>query len=445
MTYASGYDVIVSGSGSQSLIVSALLASRGANILVLSTLNKKRFGRDGYQFPDENPLFIDFCPDGILGKIFADIDLPFSYLKGEEQLFRDLSPSFQVVLPDYRIDIFQDEAELLDELCRELRGEKDHIISLFNEANRINSLINNDEGTSILYKLKGLIKRINLLGKKGPYLLKHRNPPTRLLRFFDMLSIAFFGIEVEEIDVLRLLSILRMLKGGGRSIIGGIEILNDLLIKRIRSNGGEFYDGDIERFMMKGRRITGIKTAGGDLFDCKIMVMERQARKWRDTTGNSKSFSLYFGIEKDFVPSAMGDYLILVKDYSRRAEGDNLLMLSLIPLSDPRWAPKDKRGIIATTLIPPSQKLSSSYAEGLRNHILDRLIWLMPFSGGHIEFIGDDLIFERAKEKEGDPLSSLSSIPKNLYPIDNEKDAWIRTSEDLAASYKIASLISEKI
>lgn len=443
MTRGSGYDVIISGSGPQYLIVSALLASRGLNLLLLPKLDGKRFGRDGYNFSYENPLFIDFGPDGIFAKVISEINLPFSNLKGEGQLFKDLSPFLQIVLPDYRIDIFQDEADLLDELCRELKGEDDLIISLFNEVNRVNSLINNSEGSSAIYKFRGLIKRVSLSGKKGKYLLKHYNPTARLLRFFDLLSIAFSGIGIEQIDALRLLSILRMLKGGGRSIIGGAEVLNDLLIRRIKSDGGEFYEGDIEEFIIKGRRITGVKTSHGDRFDCKVVVMVHQTGKRGYTTDSSRRFSLYFGIEKDFVPSPMADYLILTKDYLKRAEADNLLMLSLTPLSDPGCAPSNKRGIIVTTLIPPSQDLSSSYAEGLRNHILDHLIWLMPFSEGHIEFIGDDLSLERLKEKEEDLLSSLSHNPKNLYLIRDDKDVWIRTSEDLVASCSIASLIYE--
>ncbi|HLF85697.1 MAG TPA: hypothetical protein VI584_01310 [Nitrospiria bacterium] len=445
MTHASVYDVIVCGSGSNHLILSALLASRGVNLLLLSTSNRKTFGRDGYQFPDEYPLYIDFGPDGILGEVYADIGIPFSYLKGEDQIFKDLSPAFQVVLPDYRIDIFKEEEDLLDELCRELREEGGQIISLFNEVNRINSLIDDNGEPSIYRKIKALAKRISLSGKNGRNILNRFNPSVRLLGFFDALSLAFYGIGLAKLDALRFFSILRMLKGGGRSVKGENEILTDLLVKKIRSEGGEFYHGEIDEFQIKKNRITGIKTSRGDLFDCKAVVMESNKAKEDLQIDKLKRFSLYFGVDAGFVPSPMADYLLLTRDCSKAVQADNLLMLSLSPLGDLRWAPADKRLITVSTLIPSSQILSDSYLGGLKVSVLANLIWLMPFSGGHIEFIGDDLIFGRVKEKTANPLLSLSADPKNLHLIEDGRDVWIRSSEELKASCKLADQILSKI
>ncbi|MBI5745727.1 MAG: hypothetical protein HZA13_01835 [Nitrospirae bacterium] len=445
MTNASGYDVIVCGSGYNHLILSALLASRGVNLLLLSTSNGKRFGRGGYQFPDEYPLFIDFGPDGILGEVFADIDIPFSYLKGEEQLFRDLSPAFQVVFPDYRIDIFKEEEDLLDELCRELREDGGQIISLFNEVNRINALFDDNGEPSLYRKIKALAKKISFSGKSGRNILNRFNPSERLIRFLDVISLAFYGIGIAELDALRFIAILRMLKGGGRSVKGGVEILTDLLVKKVRSEGGEFYDGEIDEFQIKRNRIAGIKTSRGDIFDCKAVVMESNKAKEDNKIAKQKRFSSYFGVDAGFIPSPMADYLILTRDYSKAVQADNLLMLSLSPSDDLSWAPADKRLITVSTLIPSSQILSASYLDGLNNLVLANLIWLMPFSGGHIEFIGDDLNFGRVKEKTANPLSSLSADPKNLHLIEDGSPAWIRTSEDIRASYKIADQILDKI
>ncbi len=445
MTYASGYDVIVCGSGSNHLILSALLVSRGVNLLHLSTSNGKSFGKDGYQFPDEYPLFVDFGPDGMLAEVFADIDIPFSYLRGEEQLFRDLSPAFQVVLPDYRIDIFREEEDLLDELCRELREEGGQIISLFNEVNRINSLIDADGEPSLYRKIKALAKKTSLKGKKGRNILNRFNPSARFLGFFDALSLAFYGIGIEELDALRFFSILRMLKGGGRSVKGEIEILTDFIVKKIRSEGGEFYDGEIDELRIRRNRITGIKTSRGDLFDCKAVVMESNKARDDLKIDKLKRFSFYFVVDAGFIPSPMADFLLLTRDYSRAVEADNLLMLSLSPLGDIGWAPAGKRLITASCLIPSSQILSDSYLGRLKDSVLANLIWLMPFSGGHLELIGDDLIFGRVKEKRANPLSSLSSDPKNLHVIEDGSHAWIRTSEELYASYKTVDQILSKI
>ncbi len=445
MTHASGYDVIVCGSGPNNLILSALLASKGVNLLLLSTSNGKTFGRGGYQLPDEHPLYIDFGPDGILGDVYADIGIPFSYLKGEEQIFRDLSPAFQIVLPDYRIDIFKEEEDLLDELCRELREESRQIISLFNEVSRVNSLIDDNDEPSLYRKTKALAKRISVSGKKGRDILNRFSPSARLLGFFDALSLAFYGIGFADLDALRFFSILRMLKGGGRCLKAETKLLTDLLVNKIRSEGGEFYDGEIDEFQIKKNRITGIKTSRGDRFECKAVVKESNKTKEGLQINKLKRFSFYFRVDAGFIPSPMADYLLVTRDYSKAVHADNLLMLSLSPSGDLRWAPADKRLITVSTLVDSAQILSDSFLDGLKGSVLANLIWLMPFSGGYIEFIGDDLIFGRVKEKTANPSLSLSVDPKNLHLIEDGRDVWIRSSEELKASCKLADQILSKI
>src|SRR5206468_5484646 len=53
--------------------------------------------------------------------------------------------------------------------------------------------------------------------------------------------------------------------------------------------------------------------------------------------------------------------------------------------------PKGKRGLRVTCLVPFERPMLPPDREALRKAILNHLIWLMPFSDGHIDYLGDEV------------------------------------------------------
>jgi len=124
------YDILIIGSEISGLVSAALLAKEGFRVAVVGS---PVYEKDGYTL-NERPLFITGLKGGPLESLFDEIGLP------KERGIKGAIP-YQVILPDERVDIYEDPKLFHDELRRCFPKEIDKVSDFYNHLVGLNEEI----------------------------------------------------------------------------------------------------------------------------------------------------------------------------------------------------------------------------------------------------------------------------------------------------------------
>ncbi len=110
------YDTIVVGNDVSSLIAATMISHHGKKTVLLSEGdNQYVYTESGYTFPIEPFPLTGFGPEQTCTRLFLSLGAQCEEIPDP----RLLNPSFQIILPDHRIDFFNDKEKLLKEMERE--------------------------------------------------------------------------------------------------------------------------------------------------------------------------------------------------------------------------------------------------------------------------------------------------------------------------------------
>lgn len=346
------YDVAVVGAGLGGLTVAALCAKRNRKTIVLEpgeTISEslRHIRRDDFSFSASPSLSLGFERGGILHDIYSELGITHS-----ESV---LSPCFQVVLPDHRINVYDEAEKTVEELGREFSPEVGAIKKLYQDIRKVSTQISK----SRFYAYRARHRKAG--GFIRSYQLSHE-----LTQFFNVQSLFFFQRPVYDIS---LSSLARLLDTAPLYLHGGVEKLAQQLLDVILRNGGEIrYSEPWPALSTPGGRTARLETGRGQV-EAEFILFNTQQRARRT--------HLLLAVRDDVIPVGMAQELICLSEYARLEE--NFFSLSVNARDDESFAPSGKRSLTATFTNP-----EQGPADALE--FFGRIETIIPFLKSHMVF-----------------------------------------------------------
>lgn len=385
------WDAVVLGTSLPGLIAAVVLGRRGARVLVLEERGSERF--PGLREPF---LMMGAGSAGVLGSCLRELALPLI----ERKRFEALPTSFQVVLPDARVDVGAPDwttRELTNWGFAEPRDAKKLVAALGSAGEaELDAMLD-----------APIVRRRRSLGgrRPGPPAVAvapreqtggKRGLPEEVGALPEALG-AFLQAQIRGLSNCGSVSpcscaqarLLGGALGGGFALERGEPWLRSLLRRRIESLFGEF------RSIRDGFHLTEVNNhpaisiddgheilAGRSLIlnaprAALIAVVDQDPLPefLRGPAVTHRRRSLHFKIDSRLVPEAMADRLICVRDPARALEGTNVVTLRTFRLTEGERASVD---IVASAVLPTGEEdLAARDTE-----IEASIAGLFPFANG---------------------------------------------------------------
>jgi phytoene dehydrogenase-like protein len=425
------FDVVLVGSGPGGLIAGARLAKENRNVLLLKEEKyRPSYLRDGYRFVPFSNFSENLVKPSLLKKVSFLTDLREDFKK-EDKPTRKVS--FQVILPEVRIDLYRERSLLRREWRREFRGELTQIETFYSELDRIKQILkkikNKDSSHSFFpFDLRSFIRRwfaFDFLPKgRTDQWLSILSPEFR--KFIQLQMIAHGNLLSDSFP---LSLVAHLLVDGEEDEMGECvdpEKVTQGLLETFLQSGGRIEEVEsVEKVEMKWREGFSLSLKGGEkilrsrslvltsplhcfvkLFDRKGKALSKFGKKIRPRYA---LVPFFLGIHEKVIPVGMKDLLVSLFDLQKPYEGGNLLFLKLSGKGDKTQAPEGKRALTVGSLMPVGEPEKES-ASDLQNGVMKHLNHLFPFLENHIDFID---------RKWADDQIERWSYPHFLYEADS--------------------------
>jgi phytoene dehydrogenase-like protein len=399
-----GLDVIFIGSEIGLLAAAALLAGRGARVLVLEgrdrTVDEKSvLAKEGFTFECGPPAFGGFQLDGPAYRVMKEAAV--------EVRAERIDPAAEVIASGHRIKVYGDAEKLSFELWREFPDDIWRINKFLASLERMeNDLwqaskprpipmpLNIRDGVRELIALNYRYLRIRPHFKRtlGEHLQRFvRNEGFR--RLIDLLSLAFGQTTPEGCSLPYAANALMLGKRGFYYLHGGRRNLARRLIESLLRRKGEVrFNSKIERIILSGGRALGLRLEGGEVINARYIVAAES--EWMGYLGKSmgrelsvgrptplrrrKGLALCLGVDNRAIQSGPQGQLILLEGSRSEPSQGAPLSIFIYPADDPTSAPDGRRMITVSWLSPPGSGLDESpgpvdYASEALNRL--REVW----------------------------------------------------------------------
>ncbi len=232
-----------------------------------------------------------------------------------------LSPSFQVALPDKRITIFAEQAEMLEELRREFRAEVNSIARFYRDLRKLAQ----KEGKSRFSAFLSGIRRAQ------PFIGRYRFS-SEFISFLDVQSRYFFSSPLADLFLHQLIALCDSVPF---TLQGGIGSLSEQLLDATLKKGGTVqYGVPLSGISLKANMLSWAE--GGLESDSILLnIAARPARPF-----------LCLGLRSEVIPVGMLNHVLCLPDY---ADPARFYTLSLSPKEDPEAAPPGMRTMTVET------------------------------------------------------------------------------------------------
>lgn len=402
------FDVILIGSGPGGVIAGARLAKENRRVLLLKEEKyKPSFQRDGYHFIPFSNLSENLVRPSLLKKISFPAD-PGKDFKKEDKPVPTVS--YQVILPEVRIDLYRERSLLQREWKREFRGERTQIETFCTELDRIRQILKKIKtGTSVSsffpLDFRPFVRRWFafdfLPRKRADQWLSLLSPEFR--KFIQLRMIAQGNLHSDFFP----LSLMAHLLGDGEEEETGESVdpekVTQCLLETFLQSGGRIEEiEDVERAEVKWREGFSLSLKGSEkVFRSRSLVLNAPLHRFVTLFGRKgKALSkvgekirpryvlvpFFLGIDERVIPVGMKDLLVSLFDLPKPFEGGNLLFLKLSRKGDETQAPEGKRALTVGSLMPVG-KLEKESGPDLQIGVMKHLSHLFPFLENHIDFI----------------------------------------------------------
>ncbi len=405
------YQVIVVGSNLSGLASASLLARKGVRVLVIDLKpEKKRSALFDLQ-PDHRPL-TNLGSNQVLDRLLMQIEVPYA----ERELFRKADPSYQLILPDHRLDISANREHLYQEFSREFPDQLPLYQNQFKELDRqeqISKRILREAGLSFHRPDE---KPFRSLSPRRPKGWKPRressayeeNRPIKdpfIQKLLEAQLLFFTHLEPDAISTL----LRGYLLGTGSIqtywVPGGRSSLLQILKNRIRHYGGEIIETSSIRIKYikrpnlfsleineKAETLRGLFLVGNTtpLHIYSLLPKNLQDRSLRLNADLVKPTSLlatiHLEVDPSLIPEPMAEYSIVLKDPEQPLERENVLLLSFFsPPNSQIYSPEKKLLAVSFRLPFSESGISPQKHQSLFQKILDTLEVIFPFARSGIQ------------------------------------------------------------
>ncbi len=395
------YDVVVIGMELGPLTAGALLAKRGFRVLVVGQeAPADRYSCLGYQF-SRRPFVLTCAESPVLHRVLKELSLGQLY----QRLIETTGPAYQVVTPKVRLDVTSDTSVLKREFAREFPRAAAVADQIFETLGRIDGEINKFLANNLVIPPESFFE-------KREYVRAEVQNPFRSLRDTDLLG--QFDLEPEFRRFLEIPVAMETAGGSSvspfvhyrlmsswlfncRQIKGGRDGFRKLLADRIVGQGGDLHPlQQVAEIAVTKGRVNGIRLAGREeLIGCQVVLTDLALsgikalippsawpKKFSELGEKSDrpalGYAINLGVDRMVIPAGLGHtaFVSFGPDF-----GDELLRVEQIPQLD-----QDKAALHVSCTVAEDEQ-NSIHSGQLRDAILDRLRWLVPFLDHHLRVI----------------------------------------------------------
>lgn len=409
------YDTIIIGRDLSSLIAALTSVREGLKtVLVMEGDAEMAYRENGYTFPfDPRPLW-GFVNRQIFSRFVNNAEVS-DYDFTQNEL---MDPSFQMVLPDHRVNLFKDQDLLIAELIREYPSQartiKRFYRNIIKTARLIDRWIDEDENDH-----PGLISSVIRQFKRLPYMLASKlaliiltNTMDKSLRRILDAQLAYLShLEIQNDPLSLSAAYLLLLPIRGLFYPrGGIMSWMDHLRLVFQQYGGVLKDGysviRIETDPMV--KVDLEKEGDSSTLSGKKLIVSSQwekleillsGRKILPATNRpfsslrivSYPFSLHMGVREEGLPESMAPYVVVLKNIHGPVITNDIVFLQTSLPGEIDRAPEGRRAITATVYLTESPlRLSDPELKNFATGIIDSLEDFLPFLRDNIDFLRVD-------------------------------------------------------
>jgi phytoene dehydrogenase-like protein len=426
------FDVAILGAGLSGLIAAARLAKENRSILLLKE-EKYRFAhaRDGYRFVP----FSNFSEKQIQTRLLKKISPPTDHRENQKKGDKpEQKVSFQLILPEARIDLYRERSLLQREWRREFPEELNQIENFYAELERIKQVLKKvksefPSGSNFPIWNRSFLKRwlsFDGLPKGGTdKWLSSFSPEFK--KFIELQMISHGNFRSDSFPIPLVSHLLFNEEGDEWEESVDLEKVTQGMIEKFIQSGGSVEDIEgVEKVQMKGRREFSLSLKGDEkIFRSRSLVLNSPLHCLSNLFGKKgKALSrwgkkirpryvlvpFFLGIRERVIPVGMRNLLVSILDLQKPYEGGNLLFLSLSRKGDENQAPEGKRALTVQGFMSCGGSQKNSISD-LQDGVMIHLKHLFPFLENHIEFID---------RKWADDQMDCWSYPYFLYEVHSD-------------------------
>lgn len=405
-SYRPSYDVVILGSGVGALVVGAILAKAGQKVLLLE--ERSQLGGiatiehfQGYPVIRSPSLWLGLEKEGYCDQLLSDLGMSLTMLKRAGGLLKRPSPYLQIVTDQYRVNL---EVVLSDQLA-EYKREWGEVTASLQQIYKDLSAV---EGLLYPFYFKKPLPHPSLPLREKLYLIhqslrrrwhvryyssfssrdflsKYRFPLS-LMSIFEWLSLLWFGRNLDQTSALEYLLLLALLTREVVRPIGGTVRFCEVLSKICLDYRAEIrYQQEVVSVQRFSRKNWGISLARGEKIHAAGLIVHYPWELLRSP--GQQYLRLYFLVDPKAVPTAMGEQLLL---HCPNDGGSGAFLFVTLSLAEEETAYLEKKRLLTVTVMGSAkQSLTEPDLRYWLNRVIKRLHWLMPFSEGRIQYIGN--------------------------------------------------------
>jgi phytoene dehydrogenase-like protein len=440
------YDVVVVGTELGPLAAGALLAHRGFRVLVAGQgCPADDYDCWGYRFR-RRPFRLPAAEAPILRRIAADLGVSPPL----QQLLEPEEPGWQIVTDDARIDVFDDPFQTCAALRRELPGLGSEAEAALAELGRLSGEIDKLLGNDLVLPPETFFERreVSRAEVQDPFRAGRETDalpaPERLQALLD----APARFETAGAPEQSRLARMRQISGwlfGLRAVRDGRDGLRSLFLDRILAQGGDAQPRQrISGIAAAKGKVEGVRIAGReDVTVCQAVLTDLSPRElaalvpvgaWTrrfaalvdDAPAPVRGYAVNLGIDPQAVPAGLSACAFL--DLGPGL-GADLLRVERIPQDDPSLA-----ALNVSCVVEPGREPDIT-SGALRDAILDRLRWLVPFLDGHLRVLHSPWDGFGPLDLTGQATGDAPPVPRS-----EEVPAWRRWRPRAEGTFGVGSM-----
>jgi phytoene dehydrogenase-like protein len=404
------HDLIVIGDDLSSHVAATVAANCG-----LDTVLVAEQGTGGICLLGDFAFNIDPTPLSGFGvnqtclTLLAELDIPLIERDGLL-----LDPAYQIILPEHRIDFFNDKEALIKEMIREFPQHGREITAFYKSAAKKGTIFSqwlHDHPFIRPRSLKDCFTYLKLI----PHLIKHQ---VEMAKFKRLLSRDASLNKVFEAQEALLCSTI----GNQNSFSSnfqycapfrgiyyfrqGKQILFNSLIKKLEAQGGLYFSSCEISKIKKGKAIeveAVDKSGNTSGISAKFLIVSTKWKGMHLVLDGKKNinfgdwispvkishlpFTIHLGCARKCMPEKMTRHVAVVPDVDKNIFDNNLIILETSMPADETLTAEARVSLTATVFLPDDHAMwSKENLAVTATSMIDRLDFFLPFLKDNIEF-----------------------------------------------------------
>jgi len=409
MSYRSSYDTVILGAGLGALVAGTMLARAGNKIMILEEKSHPGgactlVNREGYPFVISPVLLLGLEKDGYCDQLFSELGLSLAMLKRPGGILKRPSPYLQIVTEQYRLDLHVNRQEQLSEYKREW-GEAALAFQQFYQDldaldRRVYSFFykKNLPGPPMPFRQRldnlqqGLQRQWiirNYSKLNGQKYYSHFNLPSEFLKIIGWLNLLWGGRDLVQSSALNLLLHQSLLSREVIRPVGGLVRFCELLANICLEYRGEIrYQQGIASIKRESRKNWVITLANGEDIHARQLIIHYP---WNLLSPRAYDLlTFFFTVDAQVIPPPMCEQFLLYRPQGdfRGIEKPLFVVLSLV--EEERSYIDKKRLLMVSSFLPQGLPSTEQALRQFPQAVIQNLHWLMPFSEGKIQYLGND-------------------------------------------------------